>query len=438
MRRILRDQWSWRGGLTLDELRYRPELADATAGPITGPPVRHWPLLVSATDALALVAATGVDERRSFNAAVLWVILHERTGSYHATVPRHDPTVARIMGRLRGGDDGRPDPEAVRDAQDALEAAGLLDVAPTRIGVLRPCGPGPDELRAASDALDAIEQDDEWQAFEARAWQLSRRLIADGPAARRFHQLSSYGRTRVTISAPDPAFEDPHRLYACGLSTLPPLHLAFGFSHDEIHGVRGGIALAGASYDRPDLPPGPGASGGPVLVAAYEVAARLLGRAEGRNAVRRAVRGTVVWLLALEATGGRLGRFETTKAELSTGFARTVGLDATADHRSTVRQLLGDLERVGALATVRGPRSLTVDVLGVEPPADDDVRHFARQWALWRAGVGADHRDEVGPGLGLAHRHLQRVRDVWVELLDRRRVRVEILPGPPEAPPVAG
>ncbi|MGE4427864.1 MAG: hypothetical protein AB7G37_15550 [Solirubrobacteraceae bacterium] len=429
MRRILRDQWSWRGGLTLDELRYRPGLADATSGPIGESPARHWPLLVSATDVVALVTATGADVEQAFKAGALWVVLHERTGSYHAFLPREDHAVAREMGRLLVGDDGRPAQAAVAAVQATLEAAGLLDVTATRIGLLRPRDPTADELRSASAVLDAAEQDPALEEIEARTGQLSRRLIADGPGARRFRQLAAHGRTQVRILAPDPGSSDPDRLFACGLAALPPIHLSLGYTDDEIHGVRGGLGLRGAIHERPDLPPGPDAPGGPVLAAAYEVAARLLGRAEGRNAVRRAARGTVVWLAALEETGGRLGGFETTTAELSATFARVIGLDATADHRSTVRQLLGDLERVGALETGRGPRSLTVDVLPMEAPEDDDVRHFVRQWTLWRAGGGFEGAGDVGAGLDLARRHLQRVRDGWVGLLEHRRIRVDVLPG---------
>lgn len=424
MRRILRDTWSWRGGLALDELEYEPVPVDARGGPITEPAARHWPLLVSSTDTVALLHARDAPRDVILGVAGLHMLLIDRTGGYHAILPRRMPEVERRYDELRGDEPV----VAVEEAIDAMVEVGALERSPSRLVVLRPPAPTPSDLHVARIRMDEAEELPEVWPMSRRLQRLAWRVGPEGFAGQRFRELASFGRLRATIADPDPLFSDQDGLYHVGPAALPPLSTALNVGNDGPHGARGWIS---AHHLRFVSPPGVGS---PILLAAYEAAALLLGGGVGANAVRRAARATGLWLVLLEHVDGRAGAFDTTVAGLTTEFAPLLQLAAGGDHRSTVTALLADLERAGLVRTERPSRkTLRVHVLPARAPDDERTTSFLRQWSAWRmsGGESAAGLDEL---VVLAERHLRdRVRRTWVDLLEARRVRVEVRP--PEVRP---
>ncbi|WP_320672823.1 hypothetical protein [Patulibacter defluvii] len=421
MRRILRDTWSWRGGLALDELEYQPQPADARDGPISEPAARHWPLLISSVDTVALLHADDRPSATIAGVAGLHMLLIERTGGYHAILPRRMPEVERRYDELCAGEPM----VGFEEALEAMEEVGAVERSGSRIVVLRPPSPTPEVLELARARMDEAEERPEMWQVARRLQRLAWRTGAEGFGGQRFRQLARFGRLRATIADPDPGFVDRDGLYEVGPAALPPLSTALNVAEDGPHGVRGWVTAHDLRFE---TPPG---EGSPILLAGYEAAALLLGGGVGTNALRRASRATGLWLQLLDHSGGRASAFDTTVAALAGGFAPLLEL-APGDHRSTVTGLLADLERAGLIACERPSRkTLRVSVLPAAAPDDERTTSFLRQWSAWRMSGGASAAGLDGV-VRLAGEHLRdRVRRTWVDLLETRRIRVEVLPPAP-------
>lgn len=414
MRRIWRETWSWRGALALDELDYVPVPADATAGPIVRSARTDWPLLVSVVDVVALLGPGAGGPEATTSVAALFHLLSTRTGGYHARLPLAMPEVREEHAALER-EHGFAD---YGIALEQLERTGLVDRSASQLVLARPPSPTPTELLWARDHMDSVAQDPARSEIDRCLTRMAWRVERGGVLAARFRELARFGRLRARIHAqPGDAGEDG--LYDVGPTSLPPLDRAVNALADELHAVRGWVSGYGAQQPEgvADLP-----------LTSYELGALLLGRGVGANAVRRATRAAGLWLLLLEHTGDAPGTFDSSVATLASELAPYLGLAADGDHRTTVTALLADLERAGAVVCERPTRkTLRVVVLRPPAPADDDVRHFLRQWSAWRLAPDGDPAAGMGRLLDLSGVQLGRVRSAWVDLLERRRISVEVL-----------
>jgi hypothetical protein len=417
VRRIVRDTWAWRGGFAPDELEYAPALADASGGPIDEPPVRHWPVLTSQLEAAwSIPHAEGLGIRALTGPAAAHLALCARTGGYHATLPRELPELVPIFEEIRAGDDSVP---AWEEALELLEQGGVVERSPSRLALLRPEPPTVERMRLMRDALDDHEHREPDDPVSNRLLRAVWRQTYSGIGVDGFRGLAAAGRLRVTIAdelgpeqARDPFFE-------VGQATLPAFRHEPGAVLDHAFPERSWVTLAQIARDE-------AADDAPLWAAPPEVFAVLLGAGRGANAVRRAVRGMLVWLLLADHTGARTGPVRMPTAALSRAVAEVLGLKADADHRKLSRMLVGDLARAGLVALPGGDAPLTV-LLPVPAPGPGAVRHALSQWMAWRVGEEEEQLEGI---LRLAARHRERyVRAPWAAALEERRVRVAVLPG---------
>jgi hypothetical protein len=425
MRRIFRDNWAWRGGLALDELRYAPDpeaLGRVVAGP--GPADGEgWPFLVSVTDTVALQCAREAPGTATTAAAAAVALLSERADGLLGRIPGAVPALAPAHAALvdAAGRTGVVDDFAT--ALCRLEEVGVLRRDGDDVVLLRPPDPRPDDLLACRRHMDEVAGRPENHELDRLLTRLVRRVERDGAPARRFHGLADAGRLRIVVAA-SPASENPDGLFDVGPHSLPSLDLVM-HPHGRPHALRGWIGAGGMR-----LEDDPG-SGGPILLAAYEVAAGLLGGGVGPNALRRATRAAGLWLLLIDATEARTGALDTSVSSVAGRLGAALGLAPGGDHRALATMLLEDLERAGIIATERPTRkTLRVVLRHPPPPTNDRVRHFVRGWSAWLLAGGGDRADELGGVLHLAREHLRRTRARWERLLEARLVRVEVLSGP--------
>lgn len=422
MQRNLRDTWSWRGALTTDELEYEPVLADAVVGPITAPASAHWPLLVSHLDVAARVVAEGRSVREALGPIGLYLLLFRRSGGVHAFVPEVDPDLVDWFEDLRRGEDGVPDH---RTSVQWLIASGMVERSRGRLALVRPPSPTLDELHHVRVELDRLELDADLGAMVHRVVALAWDVQVLGPGGRRYRELARFGRLAVTIAPPDAARADPKGYRRVGPTSLPELTADVARDLEDLHPARGWISAAQieipAAWEDP-----------PLLIAAYEIAALLLGPGAPHSVVdlRRAVRATALWTVAVARTGGKAGQVRTSVSQLTREFAELVGLAADGDHRTLVAQLLEDLVAANVIRATRLPRGLVVEVLRPPVPSDQTVREFLVSWKGWRLATQAADRDRLEEGLRLAGEHLERyVREPWRDLLEEGRVTVRVMPG---------
>lgn len=422
MWRVLRDSWSGRGGLALDELHYEPVPVDAAAGPIREPATRYWPRMVSVTDAIALLVRNGCPSDVVISAGVLHLLLGERAGGYHARLPADLPEVDWRYDELRRD-------TAMVDAAHgyaAMAAVGLVESSSQSLVLLRPPSPGAEDLSTAWDAIDRARHDPALGVMGERmarlAWEAEH---GNGTYATRFRELARCGRLRAIVHHSPPATmpADPQGVFTVGSASLPALGPALATTVDEAHAARGWVSGSGADYrDRPDapverLPLGP-----------YEAGALLLKNGVGANAIRRAWRATGLWMVLLELAGTEAS-IDTTVAGLAGKLAPYFGLAVGGDHRSIVSTLLRDLERVGLVTTARPARkTLRVSLSAAACPDDDRLRHFLGQFSRWRLSGAGAASVSADPLLVLAESRTRRVRADWVRMLEHRSVAVEVLP----------
>lgn len=418
MRRIVRDSWAWRGGFAPDELRYAPEPADATAGPIAGPAERHWPVLTSQLEAAwSIPEAEQLGIRTLTGPAAAHLALCARTGGYHATLPRDLPELLPVFEEIRAGDASIPSWD---EALGLLERGGVIERSATRLSLLRPEPPSVERMRLMRDTLDDHEHREPDDPVANRLLRAVWKQTYSGIGVSRFRQLAAAGRLRVSVARETPAEGGRDRFFEVGPATLPPFQHDQGGVLDPVFPERSWVPLGQIVRDPAD---GPGI---PLWATPQEVFAVLLGGGRGANAVRRAVRGTLVWVLLADRTGARTGPVELPIAALSRTVAELLGLKTEADHRKLTRMLLGDLERAG-LAALRGGEAPQTALLPVPAPGPGAVRTAMGQWMSSRAA--ADDPGFAGL-LRLAARHRERhVRAPWTAALEGRRVQVEVLPG---------
>lgn len=419
MRRIVRDTWVWRGGFAADELHYEPVLADATAGPIQVPADLHWPVLTSQLEsAWSLPNAEEVGIHALTAPAAAHLTLVRRTGGYHALLPRELPELLPVFEEIRQGDDTIPTWD---EALDLLESGGVIERTATRLALLRPEPPSIERMRQMRDLLDDhdhAEPDDEVSNRLLRAvWKQTYSEIG----VVRFRELAAAGRLRVTVRERHPDDEPRDPFFEIGQASLPDFRNEPGAVLDHTFPERSWIRLT-------EVDPVPGPDGRAQLWAtAPEVFAALLGGGRGANAVRRAVRGMVVWLLLAERAEGHTGPVEMPTATLARALAEVLGLKRDADHRKLSRALLADLDRAGLATTTPGPPQ-RIRLLPVPPPDHDRVRHALTQWMSWR--VAAETEEPLEGLLRLSSRHRERfVRGPWATAFEERRIRATVLPG---------
>jgi hypothetical protein len=416
MQRIVRDTWAWRGALAADELRYTPVLADAMSGPITTPARTGWPVLTSQLEAAwSVPGAEGHGIHALTGPAAAHLSLVARTGGYHAVIPRDAPEIRAPFEEIRGQDEDVP---TLDEALTLLESGGVIERTATRLALLRPPPPSVDRMRLMRDRLDDHDHRAPDDPVTNRLLRAVWRQTYSGIGTGRFRELARHGRLQATVDLM-PRAEPVDPFFEVGVASLPELHGDLVVDRDQPYPERGWIALSQIALEAPEGAPVP------LLATRIEIGALLLGRGQGANAVRRAVRGTMVWQALARRTGWMTGPVRVSTATLAEELAAVLGLKAGADHRKLVRALLGDLERAGLLGRDRetdGP------VLR-RPPAPDAAlaRHAFDAYALWRPSISADP-PEPFTALLRAHRD-DGVRAPWARALEERRVRVEVLPG---------
>jgi hypothetical protein len=420
VRRIVRDSWAWRGGLAADELVYDPVLADATSGPIDEPARRHWPVLTSQLEAAwSTPDAEDLGIRALTGPAAAHLALVARTGGYHATLPRELPELVPVFEEIRAGDPSIPEWNA---ALDLLESGGVIERTATRLALLRPTPPSVERMRLMRDVLDDHEHAHPDDPVPNRLLRAVWRQTYSGLGVARFRELAAAGRMRVTVRDRGPL--DPARdpFFEVGPASLPEFRNEPGAVLDHTFPERSWVPLALIDRGAPD------GAARPLWATAPEIFAVMLGAGRGSNAVRRAVRGMVVWLLLADHTGSRTGPVEMPTAAIARALAELLGLKRDADHRKLSRVLVGDLERRGLVATTPAPASRIV-LLPVPAPDPATVRHALGQWMAWRVATIEDPLEAL---LRLSGRHRERyVRAPWAEAFEERRIRVELLPGTP-------
>lgn len=419
MRRIVRDTWIWRGGFASDELVYEPVLADATHGPIREPADVHWPVLTSQLEsAWSLPDAEQIGIHGLTAPAAAHLALVGRTGGYHALLPRSLPELVPVFEEIRMGDESIATWD---EALDLLESGGVIERSATRLALLRPAPPSIELMRRMRDVLDDhdhAQPDDEVSNRLLRAvWKQTYSEVG----VVRFRQLAAAGRLHVTVRERDDADEARDPFFEVGQASLPDYRNEPGAVLDHSFPERSWIRLA-------DVAPVPGDDGRAQLWAtAPEIFAVLLGAGRGANAVRRAVRGMVVWLLLAEHAEGLTGPVEMPTATLARALAEVLGLKRDADHRKLSRLLLADLDRAGLATTLPGPPQ-RIRLLPVPPPERDSVRHALTQWMSWR--VSAESEGPLEGLLRLSSRHRERfVRGPWATAFEERRISATVLPG---------
>lgn len=415
MRRIVRDTWAWRGGFAADELRYAPALADAVAGPIDVPATVHWPVLTSQLEAAwSVPTAEQLGIRALTGPAAAHLVLTARTGGYHATLPRRLPELLPAFEEIRAGDDSIPSWE---EALALLEEGGVVDRSSSRIALLRPSAPTVERMRLMRDMLDDHEHREPDDPVANRLLRAVWKQTYAGLGVARFRELSAAGRLRVTV-APGTDEHRPDPFFEVGPASLPEYRNGPGAVLDHTFPERSWVPLD-------QLVPGD-APRAELWAAAPEVLAVLLGAGRGANAVRRALRGTVLWLLLADHTGGRTGPVALPLAAISRSLAEVLGLKADADHRKLARVLLGDLERRGLVAAGDAPAH-RIEFLAVPAPDTAAVRHALAQWMAWRV---SSSEEPLAGTLRLASEHRERyVRGPWADAFEERRITVEVLPG---------
>ncbi len=416
MRRIVRDSWAWRGGLAADELVYDPVLADATAGPLEGPATEHWPVLQSQLEAAwSVPVAEDLGIHTLTGPAAAHLALTARTGGVHAILPRRLPELLPVFEAIRAGDDTVP---AWEEALGLLETGGVIERSPTRLALLRPPPPSPARMRLMRDVLDDHEHRDPDDPVTNRLLRAVWRQTYTGIGVGRFRELPVAGRLRVTVRPRDPAAGARDPFFEVGPASLPEVTGGIVAVLDPTFPERSWIPLD-------QIRPGTGDARA-LWAGASEVLAVLLGEGRGANAVRRAMRGAVVWLLLADHTRATTGPVDVGVSALSRAVAETLGLKTDADHRKLTRLLVGDLEAAGLVTAEPGVRQ-RVRLLPVPAPDAATVRHAMRQWAAWRAATADEPLEAV---LRLVARHRDRyVRAPWAAALEERRVSVEVLPG---------
>ncbi|MEV4422534.1 hypothetical protein AB0L40_21530 [Patulibacter sp. NPDC049589] len=417
MRRIVRDSWAWRGGFAPDELRYEPVLADASSGPIDPSAVGHWPVLTSQLEAAwSLPDAERLGIRTLTGPAAAHLALTARTGGVHAWLPRDLPELVPVFEEIRAGDDSIP---AWEEALALLETGGVIERSATRVALLRPPVPTVQRMILMRDMLDDHEHREPDDPVANRLLRAVWKQTYAGIGVGRFRQLSATGRLRVTVDVERGDVErDP--FFEVGQASLPEFRNEPGAVLDHAFPERSWVPL-GQIVTGP-----PGEPGHALWASAPEVLAVLLGGGRGANAVRRAVRGTVVWLLLAARTEGRTGPVEMPTASLSRSLAEVLGLKADADHRKLSRMLLADLERAGLADADPGPPQRIV-LRPVPAPAAATVRHALAQWMSWR--VASTDEEPLEGLLRLSSDHREHfVRGPWARALEDRRVSVEIVP----------
>lgn len=433
MRRIFRDNWAWRGGLALDELRFAVDPADTADAP-TGPGIPDdsgWPFLVSVTDTVALQCARDAPGTATTAAAAAVALLSERADGLLGLVPDAVPALAPEHAALveAAGRTGVVDDFATALAK--LEEVGVLRRDGDDVVLLRPPDPRPDDLLACRRHMDEVAERPENHELDRLLTRLVRRVERDGAPARRFRGLADGGRLRFVVTT-TPASENPDGLFDVGPHSLPPLDLVLN-PHGRPHALRGWVGAGGMRLE------GDWGPGSPILLAAYEVAATVLGGGVGPNALRRATRAAGLWLLLLDATEARTGTLDTSVSSVAGRLGGVLGLASGGDHRALATVLLEDLERAGAIATERPSRkTLRVVVRQPPPPADATVRHFVRGWSAWLLGDGGGRVDGLEGVLELAQQHLARTRARWERVLEARVVRVDVLAAPGRRIPHVG
>jgi hypothetical protein len=432
VRRIVRDSWAWRGGLAADELRYEPDLADATAGPVTGPPVVHWPVLSSQLEAAwSVPGAERLGIHTLAGPAAAHLALVARTGGVHATLPLRLPELLPVFEEIRGGDDAVP---GWSEALDLLESGGVIERSATRLALLRPPAPTVERMVLMRDVLDDHEHRHPDDPVTNRLLRAVWKQTYSGIGNAGFRGLSNAGRLRVTVREPSPKDPPADPFFEVGQSSLPEFRNEPGAVLDHGFPERSWVSLAQIV---------PGVDGAPSVLwgTAPELLAVLLGAGRGFNAVRRALRGTVVWLLLARWSEGRSGVVETSTSTLARALAEVLGLKVDADHRKLSRSLLADLERADLIRVLPGPAQ-RVELLSVPAPDRATVRHALAQWMAWR--VSAESEEPLEGTLRISSEHRERfVRGPWAAAFADRRISVTVLPGdadaggPPPARPLA-
>jgi hypothetical protein len=416
MRRIVRDTWAWRGALAPDELRYTPVLGDAMSGPITAPARTDWPVLTSQLEAAwSVPGAEGHGVHALTGPAAAHLALVARTGGYHAVIPRNAPEIRAPFEAIRGHDDGVP---TLDEALTLLESGGVIERTATRLALMRPAPPSVDRMRQMRDRLDDHDHRAPDDPVTNRLLRAVWRQTYSGIGTGRFRELARHGRLRATIDL-TPRAAPVDGFFEVGVGSLPELHGDLVVDRDQPYPERSWIPLNRIVLRAAEHGPVP------LLATRIEVGALLLGRGEGANAVRRAVRGTVVWQALARRTGWTTGPVHVSTATLAEELASMLGLKAGADHRKLVRSLLADLERAGLLD--RDPA--TDGPVLLRPPAPDAAlaRHAFDAYTLWRPSISTDPPAPFSELLR-AHRD-EGVRAPWARALEERRVRVEVLPG---------
>ncbi|WP_026911381.1 hypothetical protein [Patulibacter minatonensis] len=421
MRRIVRDSWAWRGGLAADEVTYEPVLADATAGPLTGPPVEHWPVLTSQLEAAwSIPDAERLGIHTLAGPAAAHLALTARTGGVHATLPARLPELVPVFEEIRGGDDAVP---VWDEALDLLEAGGVIERTATRLALLRPPAPSVERMVLMRDVLDDHEHRHPDDPVTNRLLRAVWKQTYAGIGVAGFRGLSAAGRLRVVVREPAADEPPPDPFFEVGQASLPEFRNEPGAVLDHGFPERSWVALA-------QIVPGPQGTSSPLWGTAPEVLAVLLGAGRGFNAVRRALRGTVVWLLLARWSGGRTGLVETSTSTVARALAEVLGLKTDADHRKLSRALLADLERTGLARSVDGPVQ-GVELLSVPAPDRATVRHALAQWMAWR--VSAASEEPLEGTLRISAEHRERfVRGPWAEAFTERRISALVVPGDPE------
>lgn len=417
MRRIVRDTWAWRGGFAADELQYEPVLADATAGPIDAPATVHWPVLSSQLEAAWSVPTARQLGIHTLTApAAAHLALTGRTGGYHATLPRHLPELLPVFEEIRSGDESVPQWE---EALALLEDGGVIERSATRIALLRPAPPTIERMRLMRDMLDDHEHREPDDPVTNRLLRAVWKQTYTQLGVVRFRELAAAGRLRVSVAERGTLDDGRDPFFEVGQASLPEFRNEPGAVLDHTFPERSWVTLE-------QIVPGDGPRT-QLWATAPEIFAVLLGAGRGANAVRRAVRGMVVWLLLADHTGARTGPVEMAVAALSRAVAEVLGLKADADHRKLTRVLVADLERAGLVTTAPGaPQRILL--LPVPAPDAATVRHALGQWMAWR--VGASTEEPLEGLLRLSARHRERhVRGPWAAAFEERRVAVRILGG---------
>lgn len=412
MRRVMRDAWSWRGGFAPDEIEHEPRLGDARRGPIEEPAHTEWPVLDTQLEAAWPTRQPGEDMHALLGPAIAHLVLCARTGGYHAVLPAELRSLEREYERLRRGDGSVL---SFLESVGRLEAAGVVERTATSIGLLAPPRMRIECMQESRDRADAHEHRAPDDAVTVRFLRRVRRQTYTELGLTRYRELARFGRLRATV-AEAPAKDAHHSVFETSGQSMPTAASGSMTADALLYPGRSLIGLR-------EIELASGGRGVPILATGAEVGALVLGAGRGANAVRRAVRAATVWLVCADEAQGRATGVELPIARLARAAAVRLGLNPEVDHRSRIRDLVCELERVGALE--RGDGDGRVHVL--HPPAvkTTAVRRFFDQWVALQGSVTG----ESAGTLDLAERHLGRyVHPAWRSLLEERRLSIRIVP----------